>query len=168
MTLNKAKDFLVTNGATLYYEKCGTGPAVLFIAGSPGDAGNFTRAADVLSDEFTVVTYDGRGNSRSPRPTGWKTTSVVEQADDAAGLIQALGLAPAMVFGASAGALIALDVMIKYPRLFRAGILQEPSILFRAAGPERGPCAPARADRGSNANERSPRCRRGAPPLSER
>jgi pimeloyl-ACP methyl ester carboxylesterase len=98
------------------------------IAGSTGDAGNFTRAADLLADEFTVVTYDRRGNSRSPRPSGWTTTSVAEQADDAAGLIQSLGLSPAAVFGASAGGLIALDLMIRHPQLVRAGIVQEPSI----------------------------------------
>jgi pimeloyl-ACP methyl ester carboxylesterase len=125
---DRVNGFAVTNGTTLYYERCGTGPAILFVAGSTGDAGNFTRAADMLADEFTVVTYDRRGNSRSPRPSGWKTTSVAEQADDAAGLIQALGIAPASVFGASAGALITLDLMIRYPQLLRAGILQEPSV----------------------------------------
>ena len=127
-TPDKIKDFAVVNGAELYYEKQGTGPAVLLIAGSTGDAGNFTRAADLLADEFTVVTYDRRGNSRSPRPSGWTTTSVAEQADDAAGLIQSLGLSPAVVFGASAGGLIALDLMIRQPQLVRAGIVQEPSI----------------------------------------
>lgn len=135
MISDKVKDFVVTNGTTLYYERYGTGPAVLFIAGSTGDAGNFTRTADVLADAFTVVTYDRRGNSRSPRPSGWKTTSVNEQADDAAGLIQALGLAPAVVFGASAGALIALDLMIRHAHLLRAGILQEPSIFSVLADP---------------------------------
>ena len=127
-TPGKIKDFAVVNGAGLYYEKQGTGPAVLLIAGSTGDAGNFTRAADLLADEFTVVTYDRRGNSRSPRPSGWTTTSVAEQADDAAGLIQLLGLSPAVVFGTSAGGLIALDLMIRHPQLVRAGIVQEPSI----------------------------------------
>ena len=92
-TPDKIKDFAVVNGTTLYYEKQGTGTAVLLIAGSTGDAGNFTRAADLLADEFAVVTYDRRGNSRSPRPTGWTATSVAEQADDAAGLIDALDLA---------------------------------------------------------------------------
>jgi pimeloyl-ACP methyl ester carboxylesterase len=127
-TPDKNKDFAVVNGAELYYEKQGTGPAVLLIAGSTGDAGNFTRAADLLADEFTVVTYDRRGNSRSPRPSGWTTTSVAEQADDAAGLIQSLGLSPAVVFGTSASGLIALDLMIRHPQLVRAGIVQEPSI----------------------------------------
>jgi len=125
---DKIKDFAIVNGATLYYEKQGTGPGVVLIAGSTGDAGNFARAADLLADEFTVVTYDRRGNSRSPRPPGWTTTSVGEQADDAAGLIQVLGLSPAVVFGASAGGLIALDLMIRHPQLVRAGIVQEPSV----------------------------------------
>ncbi|MGY2909512.1 alpha/beta fold hydrolase [Bradyrhizobium sp. URHC0002] len=127
-TPHKIKDFAVVNGTTLYYEKQGTGTAVLLIAGSTGDAGNFTRAADLLADEFTVVTYDRRGNSRSPRPTGWTATSVAEQADDAAGLIDALDLAPAVVFGASAGGLIALDLMIRHPAVVRAGVVQEPSL----------------------------------------
>ncbi len=127
-TPDKIKDFAVVNGAELYYEKQGTGPAVLLIAGSTGDAGNFTRAADLLADQFTIVTYDRRGNSRSPRPSGWTMTSVAEQADDAAGLIQSLGLSPAVVFGASAGGLIALDLMIRHPQLVRAGIVQEPAI----------------------------------------
>jgi pimeloyl-ACP methyl ester carboxylesterase len=120
--------FVVANGAKLYYERRGAGPSLLFIAGSTGDAGNFTRAAELLADEFTAVTYDRRGNSRSGRPAGWTTTSVSEQADDAAGIIESLGLAPAVVFGASAGGPIALDLMLRHPRLVRAGVLQEPSI----------------------------------------
>src|SRR6476646_9841443 len=127
-TMDKIAGLAAVNETVLYYEKQGNGPALLLIAGSTGDAGNFTRAADLLADEFTVVTYDRRGNSRSPRPSGWTTTSVAEQADDAAGLIDSLNLSPAVVFGASAGGLIALDLMIRHPQLVRAGIVQEPSI----------------------------------------
>jgi pimeloyl-ACP methyl ester carboxylesterase len=108
--------------------KQGLGQSLLFIAGSTGDAGNFTRVADLLADEFTVVTYDRRGNSRSERPAGWTTTSVSEQTDDAAGIIRRLGLEPAVVFGASAGGAIALDLMLRHPHLVRAGILQEPAL----------------------------------------
>jgi pimeloyl-ACP methyl ester carboxylesterase len=127
-TIDKIADLAAVNETLLYYEKQGNGPALLLIAGSTGDAGNFTRAADLLADEFTVVTYDRRGNSRSPRPSGWKTTSVAEQADDAAALIRALDLAPAAIFGASAGGPIALDLIIRHPELVSAGVLQEPSI----------------------------------------
>jgi pimeloyl-ACP methyl ester carboxylesterase len=116
------------NGTKLYCEIVGEGPPALFIAGSTGDAGNFTRTAELLASEFTVVTYDRRGNSRSPRPAGWTTTSVSEQADDAAGLIHALGLDPVCLFAASAGALIGLELAIRNPSLFRGAVLQEPSL----------------------------------------
>jgi pimeloyl-ACP methyl ester carboxylesterase len=124
----KVEGFATISGAKLYFEKQGTGPSLFFIAGSTGDAGNFTRSADLLSDEFTVVTYDRRGNSRSPRPDDWTTTSITEQADDAAGLIQELELSPTAVFGGSAGGVIALDLLIRYPKLLNCGIVQEPSI----------------------------------------
>ncbi len=123
-----ARGFVSSNGATLYYEMAGAGPPALFVAGSTGDAGNFTRAAELLADEFTVVTYDRRGNSRSPRPEGWTTTSVGEQADDAAGLVRALDLGPVALFAASAGALIGLDLAIRHPSLVRVAVLQEPLV----------------------------------------
>ena len=120
MTQHLQTKSIVANGTSLYYERQGTGPAVFFIAGSTGDAGNFSRAAALLADEFTVVTYDRRGNSRSPPPSGWTTTSVGEQADDAAALINTLNLAPTFVFSASVGGLIALDLAIRHPHLVRA------------------------------------------------
>ena len=52
-------------GATLYYEMRGSGPTLLLIAGGNGDAGSFESVAGVLANEYTVVTYDPRGNSRS-------------------------------------------------------------------------------------------------------
>jgi pimeloyl-ACP methyl ester carboxylesterase len=128
MPLRTANGLVDANGTRLYYEVVGAGPAAVFIAGSTGDAGNFTRSAELLANEFTVVTYDRRGNSRSPRPQGWTSTSVTEQGDDAAGLIRALRLEPVCLFAASAGALIGLDLAIRYPALLRGAILQEPSL----------------------------------------
>src|SRR5918998_2653654 len=108
-------DLLEVNGAKIYHEVRGSGPSVLFIAGATGDGGHFQRVAELLSDEFTVVTYDRRANSRSPRPDGWQSTSAEEQSDDDAGLIESLGIVPAAVFGTSWGAIIGLDLAIRYP-----------------------------------------------------
>ena len=94
---------ITANGTTLYYELRGDGPPLLFISGGPGDAGFWPEVADALADEYTVVSYDRRGNSRSPRPENWTEAPVDEQADDAAALLEALGLAPAVVYGHSAG-----------------------------------------------------------------
>ena len=117
------------NGARIYHEVRGSGPSVFFIAGATGDGGHFERVAELLSDEFTVVTYDRRANSRSPRPSGWESTSTEEQSEDAAQLIEALGLAPAAVFGTSGGAIIGLDLVIRRPDLLRGAILHEPAML---------------------------------------
>jgi pimeloyl-ACP methyl ester carboxylesterase len=119
---------VTVNGARIYYESRGRGPAVLFISGATGDAGHWSLVAPLLSDEFTVVTYDRRGNSRSPRPVGWTATSIDEHADDAAGLIEALGLAPATVFGTSDGARILLELIGRRPDLLRGAIVHEPPL----------------------------------------
>jgi pimeloyl-ACP methyl ester carboxylesterase len=117
------------NGTTLYYELRGTGPSVLFISGSTGDAGHFASVADALADEFTVITYDRRGNSRSPRPAGWAATTAEEQAADAAALLRSLGQSPAAVFGTSGGAIIGLALVVNHPEVVRGAILHEPPLL---------------------------------------
>jgi pimeloyl-ACP methyl ester carboxylesterase len=116
---------LNVNGADLYHEVRGDGPALLCIMGASGDGGHFDELADLLSDEFTVITYDRRGNGRSPRPAGWATTSPEEQADDAAALLAALGLAPAAVFGTSSGGTFALCLLVRHPGAVRGAILHE-------------------------------------------
>src|SRR6185437_17032872 len=94
---------VTVNGAELYHEVRGTGPPVLLIMGATGDGGHFDAFARVLADEFMVITYDRRGNGRSPVPAGWRTTSPEEQADDAAGLLEVLRTGPAGIFCTSAG-----------------------------------------------------------------
>lgn len=128
--------FVRANGTDLYCEVRGGGPPVLLISGATGDAGHFTEVANLLADEFTVVTYDRRGNSRSPRPAGWATTSIEEQADDAAGLLGALQLAPAAVFGTSLSAPIALELTLRHPEVVRTAILHEPVIFLVLDRPE--------------------------------
>jgi pimeloyl-ACP methyl ester carboxylesterase len=119
---------VVVNGAELYYEVRGTGPPVLLIMGATGDGGHFDALADVLADQFTVISYDRRGNGRSPVPAGWRTTSAEEQADDASALLDALGTGPAAVFGTSSGGTFALCLLVRHPDLVRGAILHEPGL----------------------------------------
>lgn len=125
----------LSTGATIYHERRGEGPPVLFIAGAMGDAGLFARVAEYLADEFTVVTYDRRGNSRSPRPDGWTRTDASEQAADAAALLGAIGTALAVVFGTSSGADIALSLALEHPAAVRGAVVHEPPILGVLADP---------------------------------
>jgi len=114
------------NGATLYHELRGEGPPLLCIAGATGDAGYFSGLAEALSDEYTVLTYDRRANSRSPRPDGWTTAPTAEQAADAAALLSALNLAPSLVLGHSSGAVILTDLAIRRPDRVNGVIFYEP------------------------------------------
>lgn len=124
------------NGTRLYHEVRGRGPALLFVPGATGDAGHFDAVADRLADHFTVVTYDRRANSRSPRPPGWTTTTIEQQADDAAALVEKLGLGPVGLFGTSGGAIIALCMLLRRPDLVRAAVLHEPPLARVVDGAE--------------------------------
>jgi len=119
---------VTVNGAELYYEVRGSGPPLVLIMGGTGDGGHFDTLADRLADEFTVVTYDRRGNGRSPIPPGWTTTSPQEQADDAAGLVDVLGVGPTAVFGTSSGGNFALWMLTRHPALVRGAVLHEPAV----------------------------------------
>jgi pimeloyl-ACP methyl ester carboxylesterase len=124
------------NGTELYYEVRGHGPPVLLIMGFTGDGGHFEALADLLADGFTVVTYDRRGNGRSPRPVGWETTSPEEQADDASALLDALGLVPAAVYGSSAGGNFALCMLVRHPATVNAAVLHEAALVRLYDDPE--------------------------------
>jgi pimeloyl-ACP methyl ester carboxylesterase len=120
---------LIQAGTTKpYHELRGSGPALL-ITGGTGDAGEWANLAPTLAEECTVVTYDRRGMSRSPRPDGRTATSMAEAADDAAALLHALDLAPAVVVGHSGGASVACSLVVRHPKVVRHAVLYEPPLL---------------------------------------
>jgi pimeloyl-ACP methyl ester carboxylesterase len=122
----------------LHHDVRGSGPPVLFISGASGDAGHFARTALRLAGEFTTVAYDRRGCARSAPLHDGEVMSIEAQADDAAQLIEQLGLAPAIVFGTSGGGDIALELVARWPGLVRGAIVHEPALLTLAGEPEPG------------------------------
>lgn len=111
---------------TLYYERSGHGPALLFVHGMCGDADVWAGQAVRFSDRSTCVRYDRRGYTRSSR--GDSSLSVARHADDAAALIRSLDLAPCLLVGSSSGAVIALDVARRHGDLLRGVVLSEPPL----------------------------------------
>ena len=57
------------NGARLYYEASGKGPAVVLVHGGLVDSRMWDAQMKPLSKRFRVVRYDIRGYGRSPAPT---------------------------------------------------------------------------------------------------
>jgi pimeloyl-ACP methyl ester carboxylesterase len=121
-------DTLKVPGATLHYEVCGAGPALLLIPGGPADAGGFALVRDVLCDRYTVVTYDPRGLSRSPLDGEVRDVTVQTLADDAHRLLAALGTGPAYALGDSSGALVGLELVSRHPEQVRALVAHEPPL----------------------------------------
>ncbi|GGQ12022.1 pimeloyl-ACP methyl ester carboxylesterase [Actinomadura coerulea] len=116
-------------GASLFYEVRGSGPVLLLICGGIYDAAGYAGLADLLADRYTVVTYDRRGNSRSPLDGPPERQRVETHADDASLLLAEVADGPAHVFGNSSGAQIGLELAARHPEQVRALVAHEPPLL---------------------------------------
>ena len=117
---------VAANGTTLYAEQTATGPPMVFVHGMCGDARVWADQVTRLSGRFRCVAYDRRGHTRSPRTDAVETVGL--HADDLAGLIESLGLAPCLAVGSSGGARIVVDLIRRHPSLVRAAVVSEPPI----------------------------------------
>jgi pimeloyl-ACP methyl ester carboxylesterase len=125
-------DTLPVPGANLYHEVRGNGPVLLLICGGIYDAAGYAALAEQLADRYTVVTYDRRGNSRSPLEGPRERQRIEVHADDAHRLLAAVGVGPdqpAYVFGNSSGAEIALELATRHPEQVRVVVAHEPPVL---------------------------------------
>ncbi|WP_327139013.1 alpha/beta fold hydrolase [Nocardia sp. NBC_01327] len=113
-------------GAQIYYKVRGTGPVLLLLPGGDGDADAFDGLAHHLEPDFTVVTFDRRGLSRSTATTA--AASPRTHADDAALVLAALTDSPALVFGTSIGAVIAMELAVRHQERVRIVVAHEPPV----------------------------------------
>jgi proline iminopeptidase len=103
------------NGTTIFYTEIGAGPALLLMHGGPGfDHTCFRPAFDRMAVECRVIYYDHRSNGRSGRPS-IETFTIEQAADDAAGLLDHLDVARAVVCGHSYGGFIAQEFASRHP-----------------------------------------------------
>src|SRR5918995_1652644 len=125
-------DRLSIGGVQLEYEAHGSGEPVLLIHGA-----HIADAMRPLVDEpalsgFRLIRYHRRGFAGSEHPPG--PTSIGEQADDAAGVLDGLGVDRTHVVGHSLGAVIALELAARRPTQVLSLSLLEPALLTGPAG----------------------------------
>lgn len=105
----------------LSYEINGEGHPLLLISGLGYCAWYWHKIVPDLSNSYQVITFDNRGAGSSDKPGG--TYSVRMMAEDATGLLDALGIQNAYVMGHSLGGFIAQEMINLRPDLISKLIL---------------------------------------------
>lgn len=108
-------------GTRLYWESRGTGEPVLLIHGLGLSGGAWWRTVDALCPTLRVITYDHRGLGRSESLMPAFTTEAM--ADDAASILDELGLEAAHIYGFSLGGMVAQQLALRHPRRVRSLVL---------------------------------------------
>jgi pimeloyl-ACP methyl ester carboxylesterase len=109
------------NGIRLAFETQGSGHPLLLITGVGYGGWFWHRLVPHLAPRFRVITFDNRGSGGSARPDGPYTTRLM--AEDALGLVDALGLSSIDLLGHSLGGFIAQELVLARPALVRRLIL---------------------------------------------
>jgi pimeloyl-ACP methyl ester carboxylesterase len=113
-------------GASLHYKVRGSGPLLLLLQGGDGDADAADALAGHLASDYTVLSYDRRGLSRSPVSDPAAPVDMATHSEDASRLLAAVTSEPALVFGVSLGALLGLDLISRHPGQVRLLVAHEP------------------------------------------
>jgi pimeloyl-ACP methyl ester carboxylesterase len=121
---------LTVPGTQLWYEVEGSGPLLILIPGASGTGESFRPLTRELIARYQVVTYDRRGFSRSSLDGPQDYEHRLEtDADDVQRLIEHLTDQPAIVFGNSSGAIVALEVLIQAPSQVKTVVAHEPPLV---------------------------------------
>ena len=109
------------NGIEMFYEEKGTGEPLLLIAGFACDHTNWSQMIPLLASQYRVIVFDNRGVGQTSAPN--TPYSIRQMAEDAAGLLDAIGLSCVHVAGHSMGGQIAQELALAHPGRVRTLML---------------------------------------------
>ncbi|MFC4010864.1 alpha/beta fold hydrolase [Nonomuraea purpurea] len=112
------------DGTTIAYEQQGSGPAVVLVGGAFMTRGDSAALASLLTERFTVITYDRRGRGDSGDNAVY---DVQREVEDLNALIERAG-GEAMVFGMSSGAVLALEATARGSAVTRLALYEPPFV----------------------------------------
>jgi 3-oxoadipate enol-lactonase len=104
----------VPRAGQIYSERQGDGDPLLLVTGFAISAAVFEPVLDLYTEHFDCILYDHRGSARSLG--GSSPRSMGGLADDAAGLLAALGVERAHVYGVSMGGMVAQEIALRHPQ----------------------------------------------------
>ncbi len=103
------------DGVHLYVEETGSGDPILFLHEFGGHYLSWEPQVRYFSRRYRCITYAARGWPPSDVPDKVEAYSQARAADDAADVLDALGLAKAHLVGLSMGATAAIEFGIRHP-----------------------------------------------------
>lgn len=108
-------------GLKIAYQRVGEGSSLVFVHGAAEDSRIWAPQLAGLSDEFTVVAWDGPGAGRSSDlPDDFDLADI---ADRLAALLETLDLAPAHIAGLSWGGTVVLELYRRHRSLVATLVL---------------------------------------------
>jgi pimeloyl-ACP methyl ester carboxylesterase len=116
-----------SDGTSIYYERHGSGPAILFVHGSGGHHAAWWQQVVALREEFTVVTVDLRGFGKSdaaaPPHSSKDEFDAQDFPGDVVAVLDAEDLTDAMLVGQSIGSVAALRAGLLRPERVSSVVL---------------------------------------------
>lgn len=130
--MSSSKTAISADGTAIAFSQQGEGPPLVLVepAAHFRAFSAFTGLVPLLSDHFTVITYDRRGRGESGDAPASAPQNEVEDLD---AIIAATG-SPALVYGYSSGALLALHAAAAGSAICALALLEPPVDLDRPAG----------------------------------
>jgi pimeloyl-ACP methyl ester carboxylesterase len=120
---------LEARGVEIAWSERGDGGPVVLIHETAATGGIWDPLRSSLPAGVRAITYDRRGWGDSSAPQDYRRTTVEEQSEDGAALMEAVASGPSVVCGAGLGAVIALDLLLRRPDLISGALLIEPPLL---------------------------------------
>ena len=105
----------LSTGVDVYYEIVGSGDPLLLIMGTSADHTTWAAQVEAYRHHYTVITYDARGTGQSTHPEDVNDYSMRILADDAAALLDWIGVERAHVSGLSLGSATAQELAVNHP-----------------------------------------------------
>lgn len=123
--------YIAADSSALYYERAGTGRAVVLLHAGVADSRMWDGLFTELARHCDVVRFDFRGFGRTKLAAG-----EFADHDDVALVLDSLGIDAAAVVALSYGARVAIDFSLAHPQRVEALVLSGPSVSGRPPPPE--------------------------------
>jgi pimeloyl-ACP methyl ester carboxylesterase len=115
--------YVERDGARIWFEERGQGTAVLLTHGYGATSSMWKPQCEALGERFRLIVWDIRGHGRSDAPADESVYSESAAVADMAAILDACGVASAVIGGLSLGGYLSLAFHLAHPRRVRALML---------------------------------------------